>query len=109
MNSTPISLTPAQQAQVNREVANEGYAERELIDVDIFANETLGGKTGETLSSRFGRWSLRPTGIRGAIGRFMVRTLNIAQDNHCGQAIAGDKARGAALVQTEDNSGVLLK
>lgn len=108
MNSTPIPLTQAQQAQAAQEVAKEGYVERELINVDIFTSETAGGQTGETWSARFGRWSLRPTGVRGKIGRFMVRSLNLAQDNHCGLAAAGDKARGAAIVNTEDNSGILL-
>jgi hypothetical protein len=109
MSSTPVPLTQAQQKQVAQEVAKEGYVERELINVDIFTSETCDGQTGETWSARFGRWSLRPTGVRGALGRFMVKSLNLAQDNHCGLAAAGDKARGDALARTEKNSGILLK
>jgi hypothetical protein len=94
----PITpLTPEQVKSQEAKAAAESYLHREAVAVDIFANETMGGKMDMTISTRAaiadtqGKWW----------GRTMSRFLNLFQSDHGAKAAAGDAERAQALEQAE--------
>lgn len=108
--STGITpLDPAQTKAEEAGVAKEGYIRRELIGLDIFADETLDGQPDMTISSRLARWAYNYKGVRGFIGRLGSKVLDLFQHDHGAAATAGDVARAKQLIQTEDQTGIISK
>lgn len=85
-------LTPAQIEQYMRQAETEGWAERDLVAMDVFANVLTGGRPDETLSTRF--QELADRGNKFA--KFMVWWLDKIQANHGREAEAGDLGRDQA-------------
>jgi len=102
---TPLSPEQTQQAEMDAE--NEPYPVRvaEALDVDL--NVDTGGLQDETLSARFARWAYTKKGVRGAVGRFMCRALNIAQKDHGAHAVAGAVGHAEKVIEAEQASGLI--
>lgn len=81
------------------------YPFRIIIALDIFGNALFGGKLGETISARLGRWLFgrQPGGwiAEMTIGK-LAALLDWIQHDHLLDAIHGSRDRAAALVATED-------
>jgi hypothetical protein len=107
MSDDPITpLTPAQTAAEEASAAKEGVIHRDLVAVDIAANEiVLRGQMDETISSHAARAD--EEGHRW--GRWMSAFLNLFQSDHGAKAQAGDLERAEATEKLEENSGALDK
>lgn len=100
--SDPVTpLTPEQTAAAEKKAGKESYLHREAVAVDIFANETLGGKMDETISSRASRNALKGQWF----GKLMSRFLNLFQKDHGPHAQSGDVERAKQVIEAEKQSG----
>jgi len=78
-----------------------------IIALDIFGNALTGGKLGETISARLGRWvyGRQPGGwlAEVTVGK-LAAFLDWIQHDHLLKAIHGSRERGAGLVAVEDEA-----
>lgn len=83
----------------------DDYPFRIITALDIFANAFTGGKLGETISARLGRWVFgrKPGGwlVEITIGK-LAAFLDWLRHDHLLKAIIGSRDRAAALVETEN-------
>lgn len=108
MSDNPIApLNPKQTATQEAKAASEGYFKRILVGLDQGINVDTGGLPDETISARAARLAANGKGFSGFYGRWMCRFLNLFQRNHGPKAVAGDAARAARVLQTENESGVI--
>ncbi len=106
--SNPITpLSESQTQTQEQQTAKESYIRRELVDVDIFADETLGGREDETISTRLARWSYNYKGVRGFVGRIGSKMLGLIQKDHGADAAAGDLERAESETQAIEDSGIV--
>jgi hypothetical protein len=100
--SDPIkTLTPAEIAQNESQVAKEGWLRRDEVAVDIAANVVvLRGQEDETISSHAARADEEGKGW----GRLLSRFLNLFQSDHGAKAQAGDLERAQNIERIEENS-----
>lgn len=77
----------------------EPYWLRVLVAFDVFANVLAGGLPGECISSRCGRWALRPHGHW--VQKFVNGWLNVVQRGHGLLSMAGDMGRAQRIVNIE--------
>jgi hypothetical protein len=97
---TPLSST--QLATQEAQAANEGAVHRDLVAVDIAANEILlRGQMDETISSHAARAD--ESGKRW--GRYLSKFLNLFQSDHGAKAQAGDLERAQNVTRIEASSG----
>jgi hypothetical protein len=103
----PITpLTPAEAKQAEQDTAHESYVRKDLIAVDICANELLGGQMDETISSRMARWDVEDTGVKHEVGKLISKGLDLFQKDHGSQAVAGDLERAKEVEKVEESSGL---
>jgi hypothetical protein len=109
MMDNPVTpLNPQQTAEREAHALQEPYLERVLVsDLDIPVNVATDGLPGETISSRWARWAKNYKGVRGFIGRWGSRMLNLFQHDHGADATAGDAARAQRVLETENESGII--
>ena len=85
----------------------DDYPLRIIIALDIFGNALFGGKLGETISARLGRWLFgrKPGGwlAEMTVGK-LAALLDWLQRDHVLDAIQGSRDRAAALVALEDRA-----
>jgi len=77
----------------------EPYWLRVLVAFDVFCNVFTGGESGETISARCWRWSLRPHGHW--VQKFINGWLRVVQADHGPQAASGDLGRAQRLERIE--------
>ncbi len=106
--TNPIKpLSPDQTKIEEHKAAQENYLRREAVSIDIFTDETLGGRPDETISTRLARWSYNYNGVRGFIGRIGSKMLGLIQKDHGANAAAGDLERAESETQTIKDSGIV--
>ena len=71
------------------------------VALDQLLNVLLLGDPDETLSSRMGKWLLRGTGIRRAIGMILCSVLDIIDPGHCIDAIEVDEGEDAVIASNQ--------
>lgn len=104
--SDPITpLTPAQYAEVKNSADHEGYVHEVLVQVDILANDIMGGLPDETISSRVADWDEHRTGIVHEIGKTVCEGLDLIQADHGALAQAADEERGLRVAKKEEATG----
>jgi len=91
--------TAATQAASALDGTKEPYWLRVLVGIDVLANIVAGGLPGECISSRCGRWALRPHGHW--VQKFVNGWLNVIQRQHGLLSMAGDLGRAQRIVKTE--------
>lgn len=100
--STGITpLTPAEQAEQEKQAAHEGYIRRNLVAFDVECNVLTGGLPDETISSRLARDAQK----HKLIGEIGSKALNLITHNHGAHAQAGDVERAKAVIEAEVASG----
>lgn len=106
--SDPVTpLNSKQTAAQESKAASEGYFKRILVGLDQNINVDTGGLPDETISARAARLAANGKGFAGLYGRWMCGFLNLFQRNHGPKAVAGDAARAAKVLQTENESGLI--
>lgn len=117
----PLSLTPGQIQQAEKNAAAESYPHKVLAALDQDVNVDTGGLPDETISSRVRRisdahpgwgwrhWPGSPTRLRvGVLGVWLAKALNaglnVIQRDHGQKAQAGDLERAATVEATEEKA-----
>lgn len=83
---------------------HEPYRYRLALALDLFANAIAGGRLGETISSRCGRWKLVVHGhgtVWHWLADWMCAWLDVIQPDHGEQAMSGDLKRAQNIVALE--------
>lgn len=106
----PITpLTPAQTAVEEAQAAGENFITRDLVAVDILADELTGSPMGETISTRLAIDSVQGHGISREVGKIGSAILNVFQHDHGADAVAGDLERAQAEEKIVRASGIVAE
>jgi hypothetical protein len=103
----PITpLSPAQTATEEAQAATENPILRDLVAVDIFADELTGGPMDETISTRLAIDSVEGKGVSKEVGKIGSAILDVFQRDHGADAASGDLERAQAEAKIVEASGI---